>query len=229
MISEAYVFGNECTIKFSPEVPHTMVNTIRRTLMLDLAELAPTDVTIHKNTSVYPCELLAHRIGLVPIISECTNISLQAVGPCTLYSDSIVCKDTGKPVTEPGIMLFPLGTGHEINFSCKLTKETGRKHARFVHCSSISMKKCSVGNTLLEKECWCGANFKPKETEPSFCSRCNCKKYSTGKDHDVHYVLSYKTINPTVHPITYTMRAIDVVYKKIGKLKEVASSRMECS
>ncbi len=228
MISEAYVFGSECTIKFSPEVPHTMVNTIRRTLMLDLVENAPTDVTVHKNTSVYPCELLAHRIGMVPIISDCTTISLHAVGPCTVYSDSIICKDTGKKVTQPGIMLIPLGKGHEVNFSCKVTKGTGRKHARFAHCSAISMKKCSSANERLEKECWCGANFIPKETQQSHCSRCNYKKYSTGAN-DTQFVLSYKTINPNVHPITYIMRAIDVIYKKIGKLKEAASSQKECS
>ena len=90
------------------------------------------------------------------------------------------------------------------------------------------MKKCSATNERLEKECWCGANFTPKETQPSHCSRCNYKKYSMGVN-DTHFVISYKTINPTVHPITYTMRAIDVMYKKIGKLKEAASSQTECS
>lgn len=226
MISDAFVNNDECIIRFSSEVPAVLANSIRRTILLDLDERAISNITVHTNTSVYPCELIAHRMGMIPIITDCKEVVIDATGPMTVYSDMITCKHTKKQVTPHGIMLFPIAEGQRVNFTCKITTGNGRKHARFSHCAGVSMKKCSTDNTNMEKECWCGANFTPKLNDPSLCARCNYKQYSSNPD-DAEYVLSYKTINSNVNPVSYTLRAIDAIAKKLKAVKEVSYSQRE--
>lgn len=58
-------------------------NSVRRVMLAEVNTLAIDLVTIEKNTSVLPDELIAHRLGLMPLIS--TNVS-------TLLNDQQNCE-----------------------------------------------------------------------------------------------------------------------------------------
>jgi DNA-directed RNA polymerase II subunit RPB3 len=64
---------DDANVKFrisGPAVKVCMVNALRRAIIADVATLAIDDVTVYKNTSALDDEVIAHRLGLVPIDSS---------------------------------------------------------------------------------------------------------------------------------------------------------------
>ena len=213
MLSQAYVFQNQCTLRFSSEFPNAAINAIRRTLLLDLKNVAIDNVTIKTNISVFPCELIAQRLSLVPIIKETSTMLLEAKGPCDVMSD-LVINDKGEQVLVPGIMLMKLDKNQHISLSANTKISTAREHARFCPVACMSLKKCSISNINMEKECCCGANFIPHEKIPNKCTRCNYTKYNG----EFETVLSFKTVNGT-HPIICVNNAISLIQKNLNLVK----------
>ncbi len=215
MLSSVYVFQNECILRFSSEMPQAGINAIRRSLMLDLRTQAVDNVTMKKNVSVFPCELIAQRLSLVPIVKECQSMTLDAIGPCEVTSDMVLDKDNKEQVLVPGIMILKLAEGQCVSLSANTKISTAREHARYSPVACMSLKKCSVSNSSMEKECWCGANFIPHEQVPNKCTRCNYKKYG---DNEVEYVLSFKTVNGK-NPISCVHDSIALINANLNLIK----------
>ena len=73
----------------------SLANALRRSV-LEVPVLAVDEVEIFKNDSALYDEVLAHRIGLIPLkteprMSEKTKIDfkLSKTGQCTVYSDDL--------------------------------------------------------------------------------------------------------------------------------------------
>jgi DNA-directed RNA polymerase II subunit RPB3 len=47
-----------------------LANSLRRTMIADLTTIAIHSVEFEENTGVLPDEMIAHRLGLIPLISE---------------------------------------------------------------------------------------------------------------------------------------------------------------
>jgi len=77
----------KAVIKFENTSPY-FVNSLRRTMVADLPKLAVDNVIIYDNTSALFDEIIAHRLGLVPIP---TDLSLLT------FKDECVCKGKGCP------------------------------------------------------------------------------------------------------------------------------------
>ena len=58
-------------------VDTSFANALRRIMIAEVPTMAIEEVYVHFNTSVIPDELLAHRIGLVPIKAEPTGFRFQ--------------------------------------------------------------------------------------------------------------------------------------------------------
>ena len=98
------------------EVP--FINAIRRTAMVNVPKIAIEDVNIIRNDSAMFNEVLAHRLGLTPLVSDLDAIeglllpeddgwfepqgvafSLNEVGPKVVYSKDLISSDSKiKPV-----------------------------------------------------------------------------------------------------------------------------------
>jgi DNA-directed RNA polymerase I and III subunit RPAC1 len=54
-------------------VDPTIVNTLRRIMIAEIPTMAIETVIINQNTSIIPDEVLAHRLGLIPILADANN------------------------------------------------------------------------------------------------------------------------------------------------------------
>ncbi len=133
-------------ISFVEDFGESLANAIRRSA-LEIPILAVDEVEFHKNDSVLYDEVLALRIGLVPLetpktftlrekctckgkdCSKCSvQLKLQAKGPCTVYAKDL--KGKVKPVY-PDIPLVVLREGQELELIAKARLGKGIGHTKF--------------------------------------------------------------------------------------------------
>lgn len=111
----------------------SLANAIRRSVE-EVPILAVDEVEFFKNDSALYDEVLAHRIGLVPLKtdSKMTNktsldMKLKKVGPVTVYSGDL--KGGAEPVFD-NIPLTILEKGHEIELVATAKLGKGTDHAK---------------------------------------------------------------------------------------------------
>lgn len=111
----------------------TLANAIRRSVS-EVQTLAIDEVEIYKNDSALYDEVLAHRLGLIPLkteksMSEKTKIDLKLskTGPCTVYSGDL--KGSADPVHEK-IPITILGEGHKLELVATARLGKGIDHAK---------------------------------------------------------------------------------------------------
>ena len=117
------------------EMNYSILNAIRRSVE-EIPTLAIDEVEIFKNDSALYDEVLAHRIGLVPIkndgkISSKTTgtLSLKKVGPATVYSGDF--KGDLKVVFS-SIPLTLLEKDQEIELTATANVASGLEHTKHV-------------------------------------------------------------------------------------------------
>ncbi|KAF8609028.1 insert subdomain of RNA polymerase alpha subunit [Ceratobasidium sp. AG-I] len=96
-------------------------NSVRRVVMADLPTLAIDMVEIESNTTVIPDEMLAHRLGMVPLISTNCDEALRYTRDCTCISRCKYCSvelflhvaSTNNPIdiTSNNLDIVPSGSG----------------------------------------------------------------------------------------------------------------------
>lgn len=125
-------------------------NALRRIMTSEVPVLAVRRVTFVKNSSALFDEMIAHRLGLLPLItdlesytlpSQCSckgagcakcqvTFTLKAEGPITVYSTDLKSQD---PKVKP-VFKMPVVTllkGQELEFEAVVTLGTGKEHAKF--------------------------------------------------------------------------------------------------
>ncbi len=115
------------------------MNAIRRHIMNSIPVFAIEDVHIYENTGVMYDEMLAHRLGLIPLKmdnleykeGEKVKMVLEKEGPCIVYSKDIKSTD---PSIEPAFMNIPitkLEEGQKIKLEMEAVTGTGKQHSKF--------------------------------------------------------------------------------------------------
>ena len=115
------------------EMNYSLLNSIRRSVE-EIPTLAIDEVEITKNDSALYDEVLAHRIGLVPLKNEgksktTATLSLKKVGPSTVYSGDF--KGDVK-IVYVSIPLTILEKDQEIELIATATIGTGLEHTKHV-------------------------------------------------------------------------------------------------
>lgn len=140
------------------EVP--FVNAIRRAAMVDVPKLAIENVNIIKNSSAMFNEVLAHRLGLTPLVSDMDAIkgmplpededyetsqgvmfSLVEEGPKVVYSKDLISSDSKiKPVYDT-IPLVKLKEGESLNIEAEAIVGYGKEHAKWMPTTVCTYKQ----------------------------------------------------------------------------------------
>jgi DNA-directed RNA polymerase subunit D len=127
-------------------INNTIANSIRRSVF-EIPVLAIDSVEFYKNDSALYDEILAHRLGLVPLKApktftrkeecsckgkgclKCTaSLKLKAKGPCTVYTADLKAKGS-EPVFNMPIVI--LTKDQELEFSAEACLGTAKEHAKF--------------------------------------------------------------------------------------------------
>jgi DNA-directed RNA polymerase subunit D len=143
------------------EVP--FINAVRRVAMMDVPKIAIDNVNIIRNDSAMFNEVLAHRLGLTPLVSdleaiddmeladECdcedgcpkcgVSFSLNAVGPKTVYSKDLISSDSKiKPVYDT-IPIVKLKEGEELKMEAVAKLGFGKNHAKWIPTTVCAYKQ----------------------------------------------------------------------------------------
>ncbi len=137
----------------SPDV----ANAIRRTIMLDVPTLAIENVTIYDNTSALFDEIVAHRLGLLPLPTDlqslvfreecacdgegCPNCTVHYTvskeGACTVYSGDLDAEESSWAVVDEKIPLLRLNQDQRIILEAEAILGRGKQHAKWQPASGV--------------------------------------------------------------------------------------------
>jgi len=104
----------KAVLKIEETQPY-FVNSLRRVMIADLPKLAIDDVIIYDNTSALFDEIIAHRLGLVPIPTDLSLLS---------FKDECVCKGKGCPNCTVRYTLSKEGDGKVLSGDLQASEKT---------------------------------------------------------------------------------------------------------
>lgn len=160
----------EDKLKVVLETNEALANAIRRSAN-EIPIIAIDEVEFHKNDSALYDEILAHRLGLIPLeggkkleeykegdnpnTKNQAQLTLKKKGPCTVYSGDI--KGELKPIHDK-MPIVVLDKDQELELIAFARLGRGKDHAKYSpglvyyrNVSEITVKKVEEGKKVLEK------------------------------------------------------------------------------
>lgn len=147
----------ECKLMVEGVNPY-FVNALRRTLLSEVPKLAIDKVTFYDNTSALFDEILAHRIGLIPIPTDPSTLNrkgevdaegkptyvvrytLTKEGPATVMSGDFECEDKAFAPVDAKIPIVDLLAGQRLILEAEAVLGDGTQHAKWQVCSAVGYK-----------------------------------------------------------------------------------------
>ena len=126
-------------------------NALRRAVLEEVPTMAIEDIEFRKNSSVLYDEIIAHRMGLIPLTtdletynipSECkckgegcascqAKLTLDVEGPATVYASDLKSKDPKIKPAFPGMPIVKLLKGQRLELEATATLGTGKQHSKW--------------------------------------------------------------------------------------------------
>jgi len=142
--------GRTATIAIK-DIDYAIANTLRRIMLSEVPTLAIDEVNFIKNDSALYDEIVAHRLGLVPLKTDlksyelketCTckgagcakcelNATIKVKGPCMVYSSDIKIQDPKITSVYDNIPITQLLENQELDCELKIRLGKGKEHAKF--------------------------------------------------------------------------------------------------
>jgi len=140
------------------------INSLRRTILAEVPCMAIDEVVVIENSSVLQDEMIAHRLGLVPLKTDLDSYNLPEECPCkselgcnlcrvslaldaespegtrTVYSGELVSENPSiGPVTDR-VPLAKLAKGQKLKLEAYARLGKGKKHAKWQPVSMCTYK-----------------------------------------------------------------------------------------
>ena len=129
----------------------SFANALRRAMVSEVPTLAIDDVRIYDNTSALFDEMLAHRLGLIPIKTDLATYSrketcacegagcpscsvtytLSVEGPKTVVSGDLIPQDPEAVPVHDNIPIVKLTKGQKLVLEARAVLNTGKEHAKW--------------------------------------------------------------------------------------------------
>ncbi|AEH06976.1 DNA-directed RNA polymerase subunit D [Methanothermococcus okinawensis] len=128
-------------LKFNLKAPLSFSSALRRIMISETPTYAIENVYFYENTSSMYDELIAHRLGLIPIKGkpvsndEVIIFALIKEGPCVVYSGDLE-SETGEVVFKH-IPIVKLKEGQKLELECEALVGTGKTHAKWQPCNAV--------------------------------------------------------------------------------------------
>lgn len=152
------------------DVTPAFANSLRRAMIADVPKMAIDYLDIYDNTSVLFDEMLALRLGLIPIKTnldmyrlqpECdcggagcalcqVSLTLSAEGPCVVHSRDLKSTDPETVPADGNIPIVELKDGQKVVLTAVARLGYGREHAKFQPVCAAGYKNIPV-LTISEK------------------------------------------------------------------------------
>jgi len=138
-LNEIYSDENELHV-IVEDVGEAFMNLLRRNCSFGIKTFAIEDVTFTQNNSALYDEILAHRLGLLPIKVNKDifklkkpeiHFSLKAEGPKVVRSEDLVAKGKGVEVLNPHTPIVVLSKDQKLEFTATATIGTGAEHTKW--------------------------------------------------------------------------------------------------
>ena len=129
----------------------SFANSLRRSIIAEVPTMAIEDVEFRKNSSVLYDEIVAHRLGLLPLKTDletydmpdkcgCSKagcakcqvkMTLKAKGPCMVLASEIESKDPKIVPAFPNMPIVKLLKGQELEFEATAILGRGKDHVKW--------------------------------------------------------------------------------------------------
>lgn len=127
------------------------LNTLRRMTLQKVPSMAIEDVTFLENGSALYDEIIALRLGLVPLVTDLKSyfvradckckgagcarcelvITIDKKGPCTVYAEDFKSADPDVKPAFPKMPITKLLEGQNLKFEAKAILGRGKQHMKF--------------------------------------------------------------------------------------------------
>lgn len=144
-------------------VSPAFANSLRRSMIAEVPSLAIDDVNIYENTSVLFDEVLALRLGLIPLTSdlesyvshsECNceggcpqcqvSITLSVEGPKTVYSNELKSADPKVAPVDDNTPIIELMEGQKVVLEAIARLDRGKTHVKWQPAIACSYKNMPI-------------------------------------------------------------------------------------
>jgi DNA-directed RNA polymerase alpha subunit len=189
-------------------------NSIRRTMMCEVDALAISTVEIITNTTAFPDEILAHRLGMVPLVHTDDEHAEYVLNIRSysgdVFSDGIIPTSPNAPRAQPGIFLLPMQSDQVLHIKAHARRGIPLEHARYGTCVAPAYAIRHDGVQF--EECICDGTERN-----TLCANCGnmSATHEASRGHLVHN-FSFETTG--IHPSLLLQRSLQVLHTNIMNL-----------